>query len=231
MINLGIGILELVVVFSLVIIIEKIFKKEGLYVWVSIAVIIANLIVAKTIDIVNISTSIGNVIFASTFLATDILSEKYAKEDAKKAIYLSVFANIAFVITTQISLAFIPNENDILNESMKNIFSLNIRTTIASITMFFISNMLDIYIYNKLKKKNNKKMWLRNNVATIISNCLENYLFFGAAFIGIFPLKTVLIIASTKTVLEIIIALFDTPFLYISTKLLKSKEEKAINEN
>lgn len=62
-------------------------------------------------------------------------------------------------------------------------------------------------------------MWVRNNIATIISNCLENYFFTIFAFIGIYDLKIIFAIATTTTILEIMIAICDTPFLYLSKKL------------
>lgn len=217
--NIILGFINIIVIFSLIIIIEKIFKKEGLYVWICLAVIFANLVVGKTIDILGFTTSLGNVLFASTFLATDILSEKYSKEDAKKSIYLSIFSAIVFIIVTQITLLFKPSSTDIVNESMKVLFGVSIRTFIASIIMFFISNMLDIYLYNKLKEKYPNRLWFRNNVATIISNCTENFFFVGLAFIGIYDLSLILSIAITKTIIEMVIAICDTPFLYLSKKL------------
>lgn len=217
--NIFLGFINIIVIFSLIIIIEKIFKKEGLYVWICLAVIFANLVVGKTIDILGFTTSLGNVLFASTFLATDILSEKYSKEDAKKSIYLSIFSAIVFIIVTQITLLFKPSSTDIVNESMKVLFGVSIRTFLASIIMFFISNMLDIYLYNKLKEKYPNRLWFRNNVATIISNCTENFFFVGLAFIGIYDLSLILSIAITKTIIEMIIAICDTPFLYLSKKL------------
>lgn len=217
--NIILGFIDIIVIFSLLVLIEKLFKKEGLYVWVSLALILANLVVGKTIDILGFTTSLGNTLFASTFLATDIISEKYNKEDAKKAIYISVFSSLSFILITQLVLAFQPNNTDVMNDSMKTIFSISLRTTASSLIMFFISNMIDIHLYNKLKEKYPKKMWLRNNIATIISNCTENFFFVGLAFIGIFDLSVILSIAITKTIIEIIIALCDTPFLYLSKKL------------
>ena len=85
--------------------------------------------------------------------------------------------------------------------------------------MCYLSNMLDIIVFEKIKNKIPDKMWIRNNIATIISNCLENYLFTIFAFIGIYDLKTILSIATTTTILEIIIAICDTPFLYLSKKI------------
>ena len=83
--NILLGLLSIVITFSLLIIVEKVFKKEGLYVWISIATIIANITICKSIDVFGYVTNIGNVLFASTFLATDIMIEKYSKEDSKKA--------------------------------------------------------------------------------------------------------------------------------------------------
>ena len=217
--NIFYGFVNIAVTFTLVVLIEKLFKKEGLYVWLSIATILANLTVCKMIDVFSFTTSLGNVLFASTFLATDIMSEKYSKKDAKKGVYLSIFSGITFIFITQLTLLFIPSSDDVVNEAMKTLFAISIRTSAASMLMFFISNMLDIHLYNKLKEKYPDKMWLRNNVSTIFCNCVENYFFNTLAFIGIFSIPVIISIATTTTVIEIVIALCDTPFLYISKKL------------
>ena len=217
--NIYLGFINIIVTFSLVVLIEKLFKKEGLYVWLSIATILANLTVCKMIDVFSFTTSLGNVLFASTFLATDIMSEKYSKKDAFKGVYISIFSGITFIIITQLTLLFIPSSDDIVNESMKVLFNISIRTSIASMVMFFISNMFDIYLYNKLKEKFPNKLWFRNNFSTIVCNCVENYFFNTLAFIGIFPITVIISIATTTTIIEIIIALCDTPFLYLSKKL------------
>lgn len=217
--NILYGAINIIVTFSLVVLIEKLFKKEGLYVWLSIATILANLTVCKMIDVFNFTTSLGNVLFASTFLATDIMSEKYSKEDAKKGVYLSIFSGITFIIITQLTLLFIPSSDDVVNKAMKTLFSISIRTSAASMLMFFISNMLDIKLYNILKEKYPNKLWFRNNLSTILCNCIENYFFNTLAFIGIFSIPVIISIATTTTIIEIIIAICDTPFLYISKYL------------
>lgn len=217
--NILLGIIGIILCFSLEVIIEKIFKKEGLYVWISVALTTANILVAKNIDILSLQATLGNILFASTFLATDILSEKYSTKESKKAINIGIISVILFTIATQFSLLFKPNELDMVNDSLKNIFAFNLRISISSIIMCYLSNMLDIIVFEKIKKKIPDKMWVRNNIATIISNCLENYFFTIFAFIGIYDLKTIFAIATTTTILEIIIAICDTPFLYLSKKL------------
>lgn len=217
--NILLGIIGIVLCFGIEVLIEKIFKKEGLYAWISIALITANILVAKNINILGLQATLGNILFASTFLATDILSEKYSVKESKKAVNIGIVSVILFTVATQFSLLFKPNELDLVNDSLKNLFSLNLRISASSILMCYLSNLLDIYLFEKIKKKISNKLWIRNNIATIISNCLENYFFTILAFIGIYDLTTILSIATTTTILEIIIAICDTPFLYLSKKI------------
>lgn len=217
--NILLGILGIILCFSIEIIIEKIFKKEGLYAWISVALITANILVAKNINILSLQATLGNILFASTFLATDILSEKYSAKESRKAVNIGIVSVILFMVATQFSLLFKPNNLDMVNDSLKNIFTFNLRISISSIVMCYLSNMLDIIVFEKIKKKISNKMWVRNNIATIISNCLENYFFTIFAFIGIYDLKTIFAIATTTTILEIMIAICDTPFLYLSKKI------------
>ena len=217
--NILLGIVSLLLTFSLLIIVEKIFKKEGLFVWVSIATIIANILVCKSIELFSFTTNLGNILFASSFLATDIMSEKYGAKESRKAIILGVVSQVIFVIMTQIGLLYIPAPEDLAQESMKGLFSINLRVSIASIVMYFVSNMADIYIFEKIKEKVPGKLWLRNNVSTMICNSLENYFFSFLAFAGLMDIPTILSIATLASILEIVIAACDTPFLYLSKKL------------
>ena len=102
---------------------------------------------------------------------------------------------------------------------MKSLFTMNLRVSIASVFMYLVSNMFDIYLYEKIKKKVPDKMWLRNNISTIISNCLENFIFNFLAFYPIFDVKIIISIGIIGSVIETMVALCDTPFLYISKKL------------
>lgn len=215
---------EIIIVFSMVVVCKKFFGKFGMIAWVAIATIMANIITAKNAMVFGLSTAIGSVMFASTFLATDILSECYSKEDAKKAVYVGLFADIILIISTQIALRYIPSEFDYAHEAMNTLFSLNLRISIASALMYFIANIADVYLFNKIKEKmNGKKLWLRNNVSTILCNCLENFGFIILAFAGIYDFNTIISIAVSTSIIELIIALCDTPFLYIARRMKNGK--------
>lgn len=216
--NILLGIVSILLCFSTLVLIDKIFKKEGIYIWISVATVIANILVCKTINIFGFASSLGNIMFASIFLATDIMTEKYGAEHSRKAISLGMISTIIFVVATQISILYIPDITDLAQESMKILFGINLRTSIASLTMYFLSNILGIWLFEKMKKIIPSKLWLRNNVSTIIANCSENYFFAFIAFLGILDVGTILSIATIGSILEIIVAICDTPFLYIATR-------------
>lgn len=216
---------EVVVVFSVLLLCKKLFGKTGMIAWVSLATVMANIITAKNVNVFGLSTAIGTVMFASTFLATDVLAECYSPEDAKKAIKIGLFSNIILIVSTQIALLYTPSEFDYAHGAMQTLFSLNLRISIASAAMYYIANMADIYVFGKIKAKTDGKMlWLRNNIATILCNCLENFGFIGLAFAGIYDFGTIMTIAISTSVIEAAVAVCDTPFLYMARKI------KAINE-
>ena len=213
-------IISIIGVFSIMLIIKKFLGKEGIIGWMGIASILANLLLIKSIDVLGISATLGNVLFASNFLATDILTENYGYKEAKKGVRFGIIAVVVFMIVTQVALLYVPNSEDVAQSSFELLFSFVPRISLASISMFALSNKIDIRLYEWLRKKSNgKKMWLRNNICTIICNGGENFLFYLMAFLGVMDIGTILSIALSATIIEILIALCDTPFLYISKKV------------
>ena len=159
----------------------------------------------------------GNVLFGTVFLATDILTERYGVKVARKAVWAGITMEVCTIVLTQIALKFTPNSLDVAHSSMQNLFGLFPRIALASCSMFILSNQLDIFLFDIIRKKTKgKHLWLRNNVATIVSQCVENYLFYVIAFLGVYSMNDILAMTLTCCVIEIIVALIDTPFLYVA---------------
>lgn len=206
--------------FTGMLIVKKLLGKEGLIGWIGVASVLANILIIKSVDLLGISATLGNVLFASNFLATDMLTESYGYKQAKKGVKFGLVSVIIFLLVTQIALIYIPNGEDIAQNSFKTLFSLVPRISLASFSLFAISNFVDIRLYEWLRKKTKgKKMWLRNNLCTILCNGGENFLFYIIAFGGIMPLNVILQVGLTATIIETIIALCDTPFLYLSKRI------------
>lgn len=206
-----------VVTFGLLVFVSKKFGKDGIYAWIGMAVVVANVLVCKSVDLFGLSATLGNVLFGTVFLATDILTEKYGVKAARKAVWMGVSVEVITIILTQIALQFTPNSLDFVHDSMQNLFGLFPRVALASCSMFIFSNQLDIFLFEKIKEKTGGKyLFLRNNVATIISQCVENFLFYLIAFGGMYSMKDLVSMTAVCCIIEIIVALIDTPFLYLA---------------
>ncbi len=206
----------------------KLFGKNGLYAFAIFGTLLGNIAVCKNVDIFGVATTAGNVLYASTFLVTDILSEKYGKKDAAKAVLYSFSIMILWLLGTQLILWFTPNENDYINESLKVVFGLVPRITIASLAGFIISQNLDVFLYHLIWSKtgNSKgKLWLRNNGSTLTSQLIDTVIFTTLAFWGVYPTNVFFSILITTYVFKAVVALLDTPFMYLSRKIVPMNEK------
>ncbi len=227
--NILLGALCAIGAFTALVLAEKFFKKEGVMAWMVLATVLANIFLQKSIMVGEINATLGNILFASNFLATDILTEKYGVKESKRALRLSFFALIFFIAATQLALLFIPSAEDVAQPAMQTLFTIGARIAVSSLICYYASNLLDIWLFNKIKTKTgDKKLWLRNNVATIISNCIENFALYFLAFGGIMEPGVLLQMGASASVIEIILAICDTPFLYWSKKWGSKKAKNTV---
>ena len=196
----------------------RLFGKTGLYIWIPIATILANIQVLKMVDLIGIGVTLGNITYASSFLVTDILSENYDKKAARKAVYIGFFSLATTVVIMNIALMFQPNEFDFIQESLKNIFAILPRIALASLLAYGISQLHDVWAYSLWKKMfpGSGFLWLRNNASTLVSQLIDSVIFTFIAFWGLLPTNEFLQILITTYVLKGIVALIDTPFLYLA---------------
>lgn len=220
---------ELILCFGGLLLVNKFLSKEGVIAWIAIASILANILTTKNIDAFGMTYTLGTIMFASTFLATDILTERFGAGVAKKGVIIGMVGTISLIIFTQIGLLYAPSLIDYIDPALHEVFALSLRVSLSSVIMYFIANMADVYLYDYFRKKmNGKKMWLRNNVSTILCNTLENFLFMFGAFFKVFEIKDIFVMALTTSIVEVVVGLLDTPFLYIATR--EERKVKEVNE-
>ena len=65
-------VMEIVFCFSALLLAKKFFGKTGVFIWIALASVLANIVQAKNAELLFMYAGIGHVLFSSTFLATDI---------------------------------------------------------------------------------------------------------------------------------------------------------------
>jgi len=216
--------------FSSILVFLKLFGYVGLYVYSTLAVIIGNIQVLKTVDFFYSPepVALGTLLFASTFLCTDILSEHFGREKARKNVLIGFLGFLFMTIIMLITIGFKPSANDWVQDSLANVFTPMSRFFIASMVAYLASQYFDVWIYSIIKNTTkNRYLWLRNNISTILSSLVDNTIFSLLAWIILNPnpesfYNVIMIYILGTYILRIFIAFIDTPFMYLS-KLFLSK--------
>ena len=146
--------------FSSILIFLKLFGYAGLYVYSALAIIAGNIQVLKTVDFFYSpeSVALGTVLFASTFLCTDILSEHFGKDKANKNVLIGFISFLFMTIIMLITIGFYPSPNDFIQESLGNVFTPMSRFFIASMIAYLLSQYFDVWIYSTIKKITSKRI-------------------------------------------------------------------------
>lgn len=218
-----IAILFIIVNFSLVVLSYKVFGKKGLYAYIAMSVIAANIQVSKTITLFGLTATLGNTMFSGIFLATDLLSEKYGKKAAMTAVFIGFYMQLSFLIVTQFSLWFTPDSSDWAQPHMEGLFALALPVfTIAGLVSFIVSQNIDVVIFHYLKNKfpEDKWLWLRNNGSTFVSQFVDTFLFTSiVVMFGLWEVSDSIQIFAITYLFKVLLSISDTPFVYLLKKV------------
>ena len=222
-------IIMLLFCFGSILIFLKLFGYIGIFIYSSLAVIAGNIQVLKTVDFFYSPepVALGTILFASTFLCTDILSEYYGKDKARINILIGFSAFLFMTLLMVITIGFKPSDGDWVQESLSNVFTPMTRFFMASMIAYLISQYFDVWFYNYLKNLTSRKfIWFRNNLSTIMSSLVDNTIFSIFAWILLNPepisiYNVIMIYIFGTYILRIVIALLDTPFIYLAKFFVK----------
>jgi queuosine precursor transporter len=217
--------LMLLVNFGAVIAAYRIWGKLGLFIWIPVSVIVANSQVLKTVELLGVTATLGNIVYASGFLVTDILSENYGKRDAARAVGIGFFTLILFTVLMNLALLFDPAPSDFIHESMAAIFGFLPRVAAASLFAYALSQLHDVWAYNfwKARRPGKRRIWIRNNLSTMVSQLIDSLIFTLIAFWGVFPREVLIEIFLTTYILKWLVAVLDTPFIYLARHLYDTR--------
>jgi queuosine precursor transporter len=228
--NLAWGVLFVLVNFALFLTCYRLFGRVGLFAWAGFATVIANIQVVKTIELellgLGVVMTLGNTIYASLSMATDLMNERYGAGEARRAVWFGFFSLIASTIIMQMVLVFEPHESDFAQESLQTIFSLLPRIALGSLCAYFVSQFLDIRLFSRLKARfaSRNQFWIRINGSTAVSQFVDSLVFCAIAFWGEFTSDVWLQILFTTYLMKFVISIASTPVLYLARSFTFKEE-------
>lgn len=218
--------LSLIIIYGSVLLWYRLFGVKGLISFNVLATICANIEVIILVNAFGMEQTLGNILFGSTFLVTDILSEVSGKKAANKAVNMSILTSFTFILISQSWLYYLPSSNDLIHPSIVNVFSNTPRMMLASLFVYAVSQKFDVWLYHKwwdftdkLCGSRKKYLWVRNNGSTLISQLLNTFLFTLGAFAGTYAFDTLVNIMWSSYIIFIFTSIADTPIVYLARRM------------
>ena len=177
--------------------------------------------------------SVGILPYPITFLVTDLISEIFGRKAANRVVVAGIFASF-FSMGILLLAGIVPAlpNSPIDDATFNNVFALSPIAVLASMMAYLFAQFIDIRIYHFWKNlTEGKHLWLRNNFSTFASQFIDTFTVVGLLCVfGVLPWDTFLGLLISGVVFKILVALIDTPLLYLSVNWIRSYYKLEINE-
>lgn len=186
--------------------------------------VMAELIGGKLIPMWGTVMSIGILPWPVVFLTTDLINEYFGGKHVRFLSWLTaiLIAYCFAVLAIGIKLPTHPLSS-ITDEQFRSVFGQGQWIIVGSITAFLVSQLLDAYIFNRIKERTGRKLlWLRATGSTLISQLIDSFIVLGIAFYlpGIIDFETYLRSGLTGYSIKLLIAVGLTPLIYVGHSLI-----------
>ena len=186
----------------------------------------AKIFVLASISGITLLGPAGVLAYAASFTITDFVGEVFGKKAANRLVQFG-FVALMWLIAVTIFADILPIApwQAKQAEFFHHMFGANISITLGGLVAYLISQHHDVWAYHYWKKvTRGKHMWLRNNASTIVSQLIDTTVFITLAFhvfpwlLGgwVAPLSVIASMILGQWIIKIIIALADTPVLYVA---------------
>jgi queuosine precursor transporter len=217
---------SIIFIYGSVLVFYKYFGTTGLFVFTALATVMANIEVLILVNAFGMEQTLGNILFAATFVVTDILSETEGKKKANQAVNIGIITSIFFIVVSQTWLIYIPSESDWASPFIESVFSNTPRMLIVGILVYAIVQRFDVWAYDrwwtftkKISGDSKKFLWIRNNGSTLISQFFNTVLFTLGAFYGTYDFKTLVQIGISSYIIFVVLSLLDTVVVYLARRI------------
>jgi uncharacterized integral membrane protein (TIGR00697 family) len=174
----------------------------------------------------------GVMIWPVVFITTDLINEYFGKPGVKRISYLTAGLIGYVFIVVFLTMRLAPAEfwhytkdadGNIVNMDIafNKIFGQGQRIIIGSLTAFILSQLIDVFAFQKIKKvTGNKYLWLRATGSTLISQFIDSFVVLFIAFYGVFTNSQIIAIGITNYIYKFLVAIALTPIIYLGHSII-----------
>ena len=244
-------VIELVVVFGLIPLVLRPFGAAGMFIFIAVGIIAANVQVLKAVTFSFYAEPIpmGTVVFSATYIATDVLTEYYGRATAKKAVWLGFSAMLLMTILMVLIMGYKPMTAEEAGQGMawalpndehiRALYMPQATLLISGLSSYLISQFNDIFVFQKIRQWTGRgQLWARACGSTAVSALVDNTVFSTLAWyvfprllgqsdqaVDLFTLIFTFILGTYW--IRLAMALLEAPAIYAARYFLPEEDRKA----
>jgi queuosine precursor transporter len=219
----------LVVCYGACVLLLRQFGAAGLYAWIVLAVIAANIQVLKQAQFTAFPepVALGTVVFASTYLATDLLAEHYGRQSALGGVLVGFAGYLLWTVLMVLTLGYRPQPGDEVQGHLIALFKPAPSLFAAGMISYLLSQSFDVLVFRAVRARTGRRLlWLRTNASTLLSALLDTVVFSTLAWVIFAPdpvsLHTLIFTYVLGTYgLRVLYSVLETPFMYLSRPMIQ----------
>lgn len=171
--------------------------------------------------------SVSVFFFPVVFLMTDVVGQVYGQKMAKNFVWAGFISIALFMFYSALSV-FLPWSGEALwaKDSYEMIFGISFRISLASLLAFIIAEYQDVITFFFFKNKLSGYFWLSSNLSNLWSQLLDTLIFMFVAFIGVYSVKTIILLSLPWWFYKVVMGFLYTPLSYLGLKMLQYPKKK-----
>ncbi|MDZ7607441.1 MAG: queuosine precursor transporter [Cyclobacteriaceae bacterium] len=186
--------------------------------------------------ILDFNLTAGAVIWPVVFITTDVINEYFGKKGVRKisfltALLIAYIFVVIYLVTKLAPAGFWIELNNTdsdgnpfnINYGFGVIFRQGLGIIIGSLTAFLVAQLLDVFVFQRLKRLTGQKMlWLRATGSTLVSQLIDSFVVLGIAFylFGNWNLDQILAVGTINYIYKFVVAIILTPVIYLAHHLI-----------
>ncbi|MEL3908498.1 MAG: queuosine precursor transporter [Treponemataceae bacterium] len=188
--------------------------------------IISNILATKMIAFGPFVFDGGTLLFPFSYIVSDLLAEVYGFKQTWKVIVFG-FLMMLFVNLNIYLISILPAEKSwAFQSAYENILLQLPRITLGSITGYLIGSYSNAVLLSKIKVKTKGRfLFLRTITSTLLGEFLDSVIFVMIAFLGLYDIKVLIVMALSNYAFKTLIEILFTPITYKLVNFVKEKEE------
>ncbi len=173
--------------------------------------------------------------YALTFFASDCYSELYGRRAAQLMVNVGFALNFV-VLLLVFSTLRAPAANPEFAETFQAALAPSVNIVLGSLLAYLVSQNWDVIVFHKIRElTGHGQLWLRNLASTASSQAIDTVIFVGVAFylaptlLGVgspLPTNVLLGLIAGQYLLKLLIAVVDTPVVYLVVRLVGRVDAK-----